>query len=149
MFLYQLEGQNKLFFATCSFDSLNPEMISKRIMKCSEILQNTRITNLDYKEVITAQGDNVLLMIDPPYYKKGRSLYPVYMTHDEHVELASLLRVSNHPFLLTIDDCDEIKKMYSWANIILPHEWYYTVNSKKSNNIGKELFVTNINVEQL
>ncbi|MBP2113391.1 DNA adenine methylase [Paenibacillus silagei] len=124
----------------------NPEMLCNLILKCSQKLIDTRITNFDFRNVITKEGENVFLMIDPPYYKKGSSLYPVYMTPEEHLQLAELLRESRHSFLLTIDDCPEIREMYSWAQIILPREWHYTINSKKSDNIGKELFITNINI---
>ncbi|MGE6666471.1 DNA adenine methylase [Paenibacillus xylanexedens] len=119
------------------------EMLCKRIIECSNRLQKTLITSIDYSEVITAPGNNVLLMLDPPYYVKGSKLYPVSMTPEEHRYLAYLLQNTEHKFFLTIDDCPEVRELYSWANII-PETWYYTVNSKKKDNKGKELFITNI-----
>ncbi|WP_283657231.1 DNA adenine methylase [Paenibacillus sp. RC343] len=108
-------------------------------------MKNVNITSLDFSDVITAPGENVLLMVDPPYYEKGSRLYPVSMSPNEHQHLAELLRDTNHNFFLTIDDCPEVREMYNWANFI-PQNWYYTVNSKKKDNVGKELFITNINI---
>lgn len=122
----------------------NPKLLCSRILQCSKKLDSVRITNFDFRDVITRNGVDVFLMIDPPYYHKGSSLYPVFMTNEEHNELSNLLRQSNHSFLLTIDDCEEVRAMYNWANIIIPENWHYTVNSKKKDNIGRELFVTNV-----
>ncbi|MFK4305264.1 DNA adenine methylase [Paenibacillus sp. RC254] len=123
----------------------NADMLCKRILECSKKLKNVNITSLDFSDVITAPGENVLLMVDPPYYEKGSRLYPVSMSPNEHQHLAELLRDTNHNFFLTIDDCPEVREMYNWANFI-PQNWYYTVNSKKKDNVGKELFITNINI---
>ncbi|MDU5143668.1 MAG: DNA adenine methylase [Paenibacillus dendritiformis] len=122
----------------------NSEMLCKRIIECAKKLRDSKITNYDFKQVILKEGEDVFLMVDPPYYEKGSSLYPVFMSPDDHKELAYLLMNSPHYFLLTIDDCEEVREMYSWANIILPQNWFYTVNSKKKDNVGKELFVTNL-----
>lgn len=126
----------------------NSETLCNRVMQCSDKLRDVTITSENYIRIIEAPGDNVFLMIDPPYYHKGSSLYPVYMTPEEHVNLADILSRSNHSFLLTIDDCLEVRTLYSWAKII-PRQWFYTVNSKKADNVGRELFVTNINAEEI
>jgi DNA adenine methylase len=122
----------------------NPRLLCSRILQCSKKLERVRITNFDFREVITRNGENVFMMIDPPYYHKGSSLYPVFMSNEEHIELSNLIRQSEHSFLLTIDDCEEVRNLYNWANIIIPENWHYTVNSKKKDNLGKELFITNI-----
>lgn len=126
----------------------NSKTLCNRILLCSKKLEDVRITNQNYNEVIEAPGNNVFLMIDPPYYHKGSSLYPVYMTPLEHENLADILNRSTHSFLLTIDDCIEVRNLYGWATII-PRHWFYTVNSKKTDNVGRELFVTNIQSEEI
>lgn len=126
----------------------NPEMLCERILSCSEKLQGVTITNTDFEEIITSPGNNVLLIIDPPYYEKGHQLYPVSMSHDDHVRLAELLRRTNHNFLLTIDDNEETRKIYSCDHFIVNQEtWLYTVNSNKEVRDGKELFISNFQIE--
>ena len=119
----------------------NSDLLIRRIRNISELLNNVRITTKNYSQVINAKGDQVLLFLDPPYYQKGEMLYDEYMTPRQHKYLAKLLKETEHKFLLTIDNCEKIRKLYSWANI-KNEEWKYTINSDK-NKIGKELFITN------
>ncbi|WP_055107080.1 DNA adenine methylase [Paenibacillus ihumii] len=122
----------------------NPEMLCARILSCSLKLQTARITNMDFSSLILAPGENVFLMIDPPYYFKGNSLYPVGMQPYEHENLAKLLKETPHKFLLTIDDNETTREIYKSDNFIYNQEsWFYTIHSKKKNNIGKELFISN------
>ena len=40
--------------------------------------------------------------------------------------MAKLLKQTNHPFLLTYDNCEYIRKLYKWANFY-DHTWTYSV----------------------
>ncbi|MDG4730054.1 DNA adenine methylase [Bacillus pumilus] len=122
----------------------NAERLCSKIKKMSERLKSVSITNLDFEEIIKLPGENVLLVIDPPYYKKGNSLYTSKMTHEDHLRLAETLKNTTHKYLLTIDDSYETRKIYTYENTFINQEsWKYTVHSKKNDNIGKELFISN------
>lgn len=122
----------------------NAKLICKNIINCSEKLKDVLIMNQNFETIITMPGENVLLIVDPPYYKQGHKLYPISMKHDDHVRLAKLLRETNHKYLLTIDDCEETRSIYLHENCYVNQEnWYYTVNSNKNAKIGKELFISN------
>ncbi|MGG3468971.1 DNA adenine methylase [Neobacillus pocheonensis] len=123
----------------------NPQMLCKRIVECSKKLQGVKITNLSFDDVILAPGENVFMIIDPPYYVKGDSLYPVSMSHEDHFYLASLLTETNHKFLLTIDDCPEVRSIYQHESFFLNQEsWKYSISQKRDKNKkGKELFISN------
>ena len=123
----------------------NPDLLCRRIDDCSKKLQDTTITALDYQAIIEADGDDVFLILDPPYYTKGRQLYKEFMTMKEHQELSELLKVCKHPFLLTIDNCEETRKLYSWAHFINQEEWYYSITSQRE-HIGSELFISNFSL---
>ncbi|WP_157722040.1 DNA adenine methylase [Tumebacillus avium] len=129
----------------------NPNNLIKRIMLCSEKLQGTNITSLDFRDVIEAAGDEVLMFVDPPYYKKGHRLYPTYMSNEEHHVLAQLLQNTNHRFLLTIDNCEEVQELYRWANMYIAHEsWFYTIKPQNGNYLkGNELFISNFDIEEV
>lgn len=137
-------NQNSKYPIDCRW---NPSSLKKRILACSKKLQNVKITSYDYKKLIKQDGDNVFLVLDPPYYKKGKDLYPVYMTPKEHEKLATLLKETEHKFFLTIDNCSETKELYSWANFLSHKQWFYTISSKKIKK-GKELFITNFDIEK-
>jgi DNA adenine methylase len=119
-----------------------------RLLALESLLQNVRITNLDYRDVLHEQGNNALIFLDPPYlaatksrlYGKNGDLHLGF----EHAEFANEMKNCNHHWLITYDDSAEIRQNFSFANI---YEWelQYGMNNYKQNNAakGKELFITN------
>lgn len=66
------------------------------------------------------------------------------MSHEDHLRLAKLLKETPHKYLITIDDSIETREIYLTENTYVNHEtWKYTVHSKKSDNNGQELFISN------
>ena len=45
----------------------------QRLKQLAKVLPNTKITNLDYQEVVEKEGDNVFLFLDPPYFSATKS----------------------------------------------------------------------------
>ena len=119
-----------------------------RLLSLEPLLQNVKITNLDYREVIHEPGNNVLIFLDPPYlvatksrlYGKNGDLHLGF----EHAEFANEMKKCQHHWLITYDDSAEIRQNFSYANL---YEWelQYGMNNYKQNNAakGKELFITN------
>ncbi|OPZ83977.1 MAG: hypothetical protein BWY75_02864 [bacterium ADurb.Bin425] len=63
----------------------------------------------------------------------------------DHEKLASLLQKTKHRFLITYDDCPEVRKLYRFANI---KGWslQYGMNNcsvTRESKIGNELFIAN------
>ena len=119
-----------------------------RLLSLEPLLQNVKITNLDYRDVIHEPGNNVFIFLDPPYlaatksrlYGKNGDLHLGF----EHAEFANEMRKCQHNWLITYDDSTEIRQNFSYANL---YEWelQYGMNNYKQNNAakGKELFITN------
>ncbi|PGC34599.1 hypothetical protein COI51_16345 [Bacillus toyonensis] len=125
----------------------NNERLCKQITEMSNKLKNVELLNTDFEEIISREGKDVLLIIDPPYYHKGNSLYSTKMSHNDHLRLAELLKNTQHKYVLTIDECPETREIYMNENTYINQEtWKYTVHSKKSDNNGKELFISNFPV---
>jgi DNA adenine methylase len=130
--------------------SVQPINWPTRIDLAGSKLENTILTNVDYEDVLfaPANGKKLLFFLDPPYFKADQKrAYTKSFNTNDHIRLMNNLKKLNHPFVLTYDDCIEIREMYSWANIF-PNEWmYHTANSvvtkRKS---GKELIITNFQV---
>lgn len=93
----------------------------------------------DFKSLIVEKNinENVFIYLDPPYYEKGGELYQHSFGHEQHVALADCLKYTNHKWLLSYDCCDQIKKLYSWANIDII-EVPYTINTSR---IKKEFLI--------
>ena len=119
-----------------------------RVKLLSSILNDTTITNYDYQEVIEKEGENVFIFLDPPYYSATKSaLYGkngnMHKTFD-HKRFANVLENTNHKWLITYDDSEYIRDLFSFAYI---NEWSLTYGmrnvNENSNQNGKELFISN------
>ncbi len=55
---------------------------------------------------------NCLLYLDPPYYKKGRQLYKNFYTHNDHEEIANIMRNLGGKWIVSYDNHPEICKLY-------------------------------------
>jgi len=123
--------------------SVTPDKWTKIVNPVATKLKDVKITNIDFKEVITAKTNNknVLLYLDPPYFKASKAIYNNEFTKRDHLDLCELLKQTKYKFILSYENCEEIKEMYSWANI---HEidWTYFMSEARRQN-GKELIITN------
>lgn len=129
--------------------SLPPCRWKERIIPCGEKLFDTKITSIDFTDVMLdkAKGKKVLMFLDPPYYHaKQENHYAFSFKKGDHERLAQACRKTPHNFFLTYDDCPEIRKLYSWANIF-SLQFYYRLDNSKDNGdkrkIGSELVITN------
>jgi len=79
---------------------------------------------------------------DPPYYSTTSSkLYGKrghLHTSFDHQRLAENMKKCKHLWLITYDDCEEVRRLFSFA-YIYSWELQYGMSAKK----GKELFITN------
>lgn len=111
-----------------------------------DALEGTKITFGDFEPLIKAPGKDVFIFLDPPYYKARRLYGKNGSLHSfDHERLAKVLKTSKHKFLITYDDCPEIRELYDFANI---QEWklQYGMNNcnlKNLSKIGSELFISN------
>jgi DNA adenine methylase len=118
----------------------------ERLKPLPEALADVQITNDDFGDVITAPGKDVFIFLDPPYYTATRLYGKNGSLHVfDHERLATLLKRSDHRFLITYDDCDEIRELYKWAKI---KNWklQYGMNNCNVQNlskVGSELFISN------
>lgn len=122
----------------------------ERLKKLGTILtENVNITNLDYKEVVDKNGEKVFIYLDPPYYSAKKSaLYGKngnLHTNFDHGLFAETMKNCKHKWLITYDDSEYIRNLFSFAHIT-PFNIVYgmkNVTNKKNNQQGKELFLTN------
>jgi DNA adenine methylase len=126
----------------------------ERLGKLETILtKDIQITNLDYSELINAQGENVFLFLDPPYFSATKSkLYgkdgDLHISFD-HQRFAEILQQCPYKWLITYDDSPQIRENFKYANI---YEWelQYGMNNYKQGRAakGKELFITNYEIKR-
>jgi DNA adenine methylase len=135
-------------FSDQAFKYRFTESSIQRLKQLAKILPKTRITNLDYQEVVEKEGDNVFLFLDPPYYSATKSaLYGkngnLHKQFD-HKRFAEIMKNCKHKWLITYDDSDYIKELFDFAEIT-PFNLMYGMRNqtKNSNQNGKEIFISN------
>ncbi|HOE90670.1 MAG TPA: DNA adenine methylase [Candidatus Cloacimonadota bacterium] len=123
----------------------------QRIVEAERVLQNTHITNLDYSKSLEKGGNNVFIFLDPPYYSTIKSrLYGKNGCNHiffDFEKFANDMKNCNHKWLITLDDNDYIRDLFSYAKIT-PWSLQYGMNNVGSNasEKGKELFIYNYEV---
>ena len=120
----------------------------ERLKKVSKVLPYTKITNLDYQELIEKDGENVFIFLDPPYYSAKKSaLYGKngkFHKYFDHIRFSEVLKKCRHKWLITYDDSDYIKKLFDFADIKHYNLMYGMRNqTKNSDQEGKELLISN------
>ncbi len=93
-----------------------PDLIS-RIQMIGAFSSRINVHNYDaialMDNVVKSLPKNTLLYLDPPYYHKGSGLYRNYYNHEDHVAICEKLSEVSHPWIVSYDNADEIKGIYS------------------------------------
>lgn len=136
-------------FSQGAFEGRFTESSIQRLNEFAQVINgSTTITNLDYKDLVNEEGQNVFIFLDPPYYSATKSaLYGkngnLHKAFD-HEKFADTMKNCNHKWLITYDDCEYIRELFSFANII-PWDLTYGMRNvtETSDQKGKELFISN------
>jgi DNA adenine methylase len=114
----------------------------------AKVLNGATITNCDYGELTGKEGGNVFIFLDPPYYSATKSaLYGkngnLHKSFD-HGRFAENMKRCPHKWLITYDDSQYIRDLFSFAHIIPWNLTYGMRNiTESSDQTGRELFVSN------
>ncbi|BAZ03326.1 D12 class N6 adenine-specific DNA methyltransferase (plasmid) [Tolypothrix tenuis PCC 7101] len=139
-------------YSDASFKGRFTDSSIERLAALDGCFVNTRVTNFDYSVLLTEPGEDVFIFLDPPYLSKTQSkLYGKkgdLHTCFDHSHFAKLMSECSHKWLITYDDCEQVRHHFSFAYI---YEWelQYGMNNYKQQKAekGKELFITNYPVE--
>ncbi len=140
-------------FSEQAFYKRFTESSIERLEKLEYILPDIKITNLDYSYLVKPDDKNTFLFLDPPYFTATKSkLYGKkgdLHTTFEHKRFSKFMKKCSSPWLITYDDCSEIRDNFKFSNI---YEWevQYGMNNYKKNSAakGKELFISNYKIKQ-
>ena len=112
-----------------------------RCERIAEYSDRIHVSGQDGIEFINkCDVESTMFFIDPPYFDKGKTLYLNALNEEYHFTLAARLKsMSDAAWLLTYDDCPEIRRMYrDWA-IIRPFSLRYAASERRS---GAEVLIT-------
>lgn len=122
------KNQNSKYTVDCRY---NTSKIKEKILYCHKLLSGrTVVTNLDIHSCLLYNKKEDVIYLDPPYFYKAHMLYNEYMSPDEHTTLSKLLKEKDN-WVLSYDDCSEIRNLYS-DNKIIDLAARYSINGKKN-----------------
>ena len=80
----------------------------ERIRPLAKLLENVKITNFDYENLIKKDGENVFIYLDPPYFSARKSLLygkkgNLHKNFD-YERFAAVMKTCKHKWLITLDD---------------------------------------------
>ena len=94
------------------------------ILECSKKLQGVRLTSGDFEKVVNEAPEGSFLFIAPPYSIHHSSaqnrLHKYPFERESHFRLANALRLLDGKvkFLVTYNNNEELRRMYSWGKHI-------------------------------
>lgn len=119
----------------------NKTDLIKRIELIGKYKNRIRIYNEDalsfINNIIPNLPQKSLTYLDPPYYIKGSGLYRNFYIHDDHAQIANALGNTDKPWIVSYDNVEEIKTIYSGYR---QDEYFlsYTAQHKKK---GSEVMI--------
>ena len=135
-------------FSEGAFAGRFTESSIERLNEFANVINGTKITNLDYEKLVKRAGENVFIFLDPPYYSAKKSaLYGkngnLHKSFD-HEKFAAAIKNCRHKWLITYDDSDYIRHLFSFAKIT-PWELTYGMRNvtESSDQKGREIFISN------
>lgn len=115
------------------------ENLAKRIERIGQYRNHIKVYNLDalslLKQVDELLPKESLIYLDPPYYIKGQGLYRNYYTHEDHVKIRNTLDTVKSKWIVSYDDCPEIKKIYQGCHQVdyeLNYSAYYKTKGSEA-----------------
>lgn len=119
----------------------NRAALASRVRAIGTMKRHISVTRLDALEFIDLlEGDETtrrLVYLDPPYFAKGQDLYPNFYSPNDHARIAVRLARFRQPWMMTYDDCDEIRELYQ-TSTVLDSELSYSAREVRR---GREVVV--------
>ena len=122
----------------------NKKGLIKRIQKISKYKESIHFYNQDAIKFLEStlpdedKHENAFVYLDPPYYAKGKMLYLNFYSTSDHIKLSQYIKKqSNLNWMITYDNEDAIKELYSTYNII-EYDLKYSLQNKRK---GKEIII--------
>lgn len=112
------------------------------ITDISRRLNKVVIENQDFEKILrTYDRPGTLFYLDPPYFDAER-YYPDRFNPDDHIRLRDTLKCIKGKFLLSYNDCPEIRDLYIGYTLI-EAERMNNMTAKSTNTRYKELIIKN------
>jgi DNA adenine methylase len=119
----------------------NKSELRRRCEKVAEYRERICVSSIDGLHFIESlEPESTFFFIDPPYFEKGPTLYLNALDADYHAALAARLKaMRDAAWVLSYDDCPEVRQMYRGWAAIRPFSLLYTASERRT---GREVLIT-------
>jgi DNA adenine methylase len=141
-------GSKWTVFGMSAKSGRKPKDIYRDFNVWSKRLKWVTIENLSYKELIKRyDSEDTLFYLDPPYYSQESYYGKWDFDREDHLKLREILKNIKWKFLLSYNNHEEIKKLYSDDKFKIieskPIEYILWKSVSKKKKIVSELFIMN------
>ena len=146
--------ENSTFSETASNSNFSLVGADK-LAQFSKIIKNWKITNIDYSEVMKAEGsEDTFIFLDPPYdikdflYGKNREMHKLF----DHDVFANNVYECKYNFMITYNVNDRLINLYKDYNMKewkLRYSMAHRGDKGTDENIKTELLITNYDTNPL
>ena len=143
--------ENSTFSQTASNSNFSLVGADK-LKEFSKLIQHWKITNIDYSEVMNANGsDDTFVFLDPPYdikdflYGKNREMHKSF----DHNLFAENVYKCKHNFMITYNVNHRLLQLYSAYELNfwnLRYSMAHRGEKGTDDNVKQELLITNYNI---
>jgi DNA adenine methylase len=104
----------------------SPDYLCRKIDKLNKMfnsfsIKDTKCSAHDFCVLLANPSNSKsVVYLDPPYFdsiNKKFNLYQHAFNNEDHTRLCKALKETKHKWVLSYNNCQEIKSMYSWAKI--------------------------------
>ncbi|MEJ6471283.1 hypothetical protein LDK28_04305 [Fusobacterium animalis] len=123
----------------------NKKKLIEKIEEISSYKNKIEFYNLDatiFIEKIKIKK-NLFIFFDPPYYDKGQELYTNFYNKSDHIKLAKYISSLKQNWIITYDNMNEIKEIYS-NHQIKEFDINYSLEKKRK---AKEILIGKNNLK--
>jgi DNA adenine methylase len=119
----------------------NKAELRRRCEKVAEYRERIHVSCADGLQFIERlEPASFFLFIDPPYFKKGPTLYLNTLDNGYHAALAGRLKtMSDAAWILTYDDCPEVRRLYRGWAAMRPFSLQYAAAERRP---GREILIS-------
>ncbi|WP_417447716.1 DNA adenine methylase [Idiomarina abyssalis] len=122
----------------CRFNKKDLISRIQRVEKYKKRIHLTNFDAIDFMEMAEKElPARTFFCIDPPYFKKGSSLYTSFYKKQDHSDVSKAVATITQPWLVTYDNVAPIRELYSKFRQF-PFNINYSVQTKR---VGTELMI--------
>ena len=141
-------------YSNGSFKGRFTQSSIERLKTTRNVIEGVEFHCEDYSELITREGNDVLIFLDPPYHSATKSkLYGrngILHTEFNHERLFEFLNETNHNWIMTYDNSDFIRNLYrDFYKVEWSLQYGMTNRNNATSRKGNELLISNYNLNEV